>query len=319
MKKPLITIGILNMNGLKRLKKVIPTYIKQDYKNKEILIVDNGSTDGSLEYLKKFKNLKILEMGENKGYGAGKNILVSKSRGIYILMLDNDIALEKNDFLSNIYEEYVKLDSPGFLSPIVKDFGKKEVECLGLFYNKLQNKMKFDKVYGRGKFIVPGYMGNVTFFRKKLFLELGRFDEIYPFNIDDYDLSARAWLAGNKNYITTNQYVIHHGIETRTNLNSLCWKNKYYLAGFSRMIWKNYRIKNIFLYFGISGLWIFYKSLRTSVKYRSLSPLGAYFYSLGLFIRDFRDTLGERKNIQKNRRITHDIFLRIGRFQEGEK
>jgi GT2 family glycosyltransferase len=60
--------------------------------------VDNWSTDWSIEYLKNFRNIKIIENGRNLWYGAGKNILVKESSWEYVFMLDNDIELPDDDF-----------------------------------------------------------------------------------------------------------------------------------------------------------------------------------------------------------------------------
>jgi len=312
MRLPKITIGILNMNGLHRLKRVINSYLFQDYPNCEIVIVDNGSTDGSIDFIKKFKKIRLIENGENLGYSKGKNILVKSSKGEYILMMDNDIEIKGNSFLSNIYKAYKSLENPGFLSPLVKERKNgQNIENLGLFYNRIQNKTSLSSVFGKGIIKIPGYLGNVVFFEKDTFLALGGFDEIYPINIDDYDLSARAYLFGYNNYLDLNSYVIHHGIETRVNINSLCWKNKYYLSGFSRMIWKNYNVKNLIIWWPISTIWIFYKVLKISISNFSLKPLKSYLFSSYLFLMDFPSTINSRRAIQKERIIKEDVFLKI--------
>lgn len=299
------------MNGLERLKKILPSYLMQGYPRIEIIVFDNVSMDGSREYLKQFPEIKVVKSDRNIGYGTAKNILVQYSIGEYILMVDNDIELVGKDFLSKIYHEYITLDNPAFLSVIIKDFDKDVIDGIGLYYNRTQKKVKIEKIKDKGITIIPGYHGNSVFFKKDIFKDLGGFDEIYPFNIDDYDLSARAWLQGFKNYLTTNLFVIHHGVDTRTNIKSLCWKNQYYLSGFSRMIWKNYTLKNLIIWWPISCGWIFYKSFKISANYSSFCPIYTYFKSFYFFIRDLPATLKLRIQIQHSRVLKDDVFLRI--------
>ena len=92
-KTPLISVVMLNYNGLKYLKRTIHPILKLNYPTFEFIIVDNGSTDGSIEFIKKFKRIKLIENGENLGYSKGKNIGVKHAKGEYVLLLDNDILL----------------------------------------------------------------------------------------------------------------------------------------------------------------------------------------------------------------------------------
>lgn len=306
-----ITIGILNSNGLNRLKIILPSLLNQTYKNLEILFVDNGSNDGSLEYLKKFRKVKVIKNSTNEGYGKGKNKIVKFSSGKYVLLMDNDIELKDKNFINKIYEEYKKLDNPAFLSPLTRNIGSEYINLIGLHYTKTNKRVKLNKIEKNQIIQVPGYHGSVVFFKKIIFDELGGFDEIYPYNIDDYDLSARAYTRGYKNYITTSLCIIHHGIETRNNLNSLCWKEKYYFCGFSRMIFKNYRWYNILMWWPISIAWIFYKNLKICLNYKSFRPLISFFKSNYYFIRDLADTMKKRSLIQGKRVERSDLFLKL--------
>jgi uncharacterized protein (TIRG00374 family) len=312
MSKPLITIAVLNHNGLERLKKTAPSYLIQNYPNVEILYLDNGSTDGSTAFLRKLSSkIKIIENKENSAYGIAKNKLVKESQGEYVLLLDNDIELSSSMFLEKIFQVYISIENPAFLSPLVKDSNKEFLDSLGLFYNSVQKHIAVTDASKLGNFLIPAYMGNATFFLKEIFVELGGFDQIFPINIDDYDLSARAYLMGYKNYMTGNCLVVHHGIEVRKNLNALKWRYKYYFAGFSRMIWKNYTIQNIIFWWPISSAWIITKATINTVRFRNLGPLISTLYSIGIFFQTFYDTLKERAILQAKRKVKNDEFLSI--------
>jgi len=313
---PLITIGILNRDGLDRLKKTIPSILKQSYVNKEVLVIDNGSTDNSIEFLSSFQQIKIIKNKENLGASKARNILVKNASGEYILMIDNDIEFFDENFLKKILKDYLKLDNPAFLSPLIIDHETNHLNPLALYFNKLQpKKIRPEEIYAKGCFQMPGFQGCIFFFKKDVFFKLGGFDDIYPFNIDDYDMSARAYIFGYKNYVTTNLLAIHHGIDTRNNADSYAWKHKTYLAGFGRTIWKNYTLKNALIWWPISSAWIFYKSLRSSVRYKSTKPVIAYFRSFGSFVKDLPSTLRLRKEIQNKRSEKTDNFLKLGKIK----
>jgi len=309
-RKILITVAVLNYNGAEKLKKTIPAILAQDYEPREIVVLDNASTDGSVEYLKQFSEIKIIENKSNLGYGEGKNALVKNAGGDYVLTLDNDIELPESNFLARLFEEYKTLNNPAYLSPLLRDVDKDYIDTGGLFFNRPNKKIELADILGTGIKKVPRYRGGASFFKKSIFEKLGGFDETYPFNIDDYDMSARAYLNGYFNYRTTNLMGIHLGVDTRTNIDALCWKSQYSLCGFSRMIWKNYRLKNLILWWPASSVWILYKMLKMSLRHKSPRPLWAYIKSLYFFLRDFPDTIKQRKIIQAQRTAKEDLFLK---------
>lgn len=305
-KLPLISIAILNRNGLFRLKQVIPSILKQSYKNLEIICFDNGSSDESVSFLKKNK-IKVIESKVNVGYGKAKNKLVTISNGEYILLLDNDIELTDQQSIEKFYKAYQQKEA-GFFSPLVVNKNSKVVCSIGLFYTSRQRCVSLEKAKNNGTILVGGFHGNSVFFKKELFLYLGGYDEIYPFNIDDYDLSARASNAGYNCYIVTDIVVSHHGIDTRTELKPIVWKTKYMFAGFSRMIWKNYPWQAISIWWPISSMWLLNKTLKQVFIHKSFLPIYSFIKSVLLFLSDFDSTLKARKK-DKNKKVAR--FLKI--------
>ncbi|MBP6976600.1 glycosyltransferase, partial [Candidatus Dojkabacteria bacterium] len=77
-----VLIVILNYNGIHLLKKHLSSVVKTEYPNFDIVVVDNGSTDDSVEYLKKeYPNIKIVKNNTNLGFGRGNNLGVSSNPG----------------------------------------------------------------------------------------------------------------------------------------------------------------------------------------------------------------------------------------------
>lgn len=94
---PLVSVILLNWNGLEYVKGCIPTLMKQDYPNFEVIFVDNGSSDGSSDYVRKnFPKIRIVQNDKNYGFSEGNNIGVRQAKARYVMLLSNDTKVSKN-------------------------------------------------------------------------------------------------------------------------------------------------------------------------------------------------------------------------------
>lgn len=96
-KNPKLSVIIPAYNEEKSIGETLKSLDKQTFKDFEIILVDDGSTDRTLEVIKKFKNIKIIE-GEHNGPGFSRNLGVKKSRGKILVFVDADMTFDK-DFL----------------------------------------------------------------------------------------------------------------------------------------------------------------------------------------------------------------------------
>ncbi|MBS3167304.1 glycosyltransferase family 2 protein [Candidatus Woesearchaeota archaeon] len=123
---PKISIVILNWNRRNFLKQAIESVLNQDYKNYEIIVADNNSTDGSSEMIEEnFKDIKLLKFKENLGIEA-RNIAFSILTGDIIFSLDNDAKLGKNA-LSKIVKEFEKNPKLGLVQCNILTFDSKNI------------------------------------------------------------------------------------------------------------------------------------------------------------------------------------------------
>ena len=93
MEKYLITIGITSFNSCKTIKKAVDSAINQSWINKEILIVDDNSNDGSWEIIKnyeKYANIRLFRNTKNEGVAYSRNFIIRNSNGKYIAFFDDD-------------------------------------------------------------------------------------------------------------------------------------------------------------------------------------------------------------------------------------
>lgn len=199
-----VSIIIPNFNGKNLLEKNLPSVIKaieNHNLNDEIIIVDNGSSDGSVEFLKKnYPYVKIIELKENLGFGKACNIGVMESKNDIVILLNNDVYVSEN-----------------FIAPLLKHFEDKNVFAVSSlsFGNDNKRKIKPDRAI-EIEYCCAGY----TAYDKEKFLYLGGFDPIYsPFYCEDRDLGYRAKRHKWKNLIEPESIVYHEGERTSKKMN----------------------------------------------------------------------------------------------------
>ena len=226
MSYPDISIVILNYNGKKLLEKYFPSVLaacrKYSLEKTEIIVIDNASGDGSVEYLReKFPFIKLIIQPFNRYfYAVNGGIYSAKNR--IVLSLNNDIELE-----------------PDFLFFIPQHFEDKEVFAVrpGIKVNPSDRiaDLKDPRTGGAfrlGFFDIPrkstGKNGLALFaggggcaFDKGKFMELGGFDKIfYPLYYEDSDLCYRAWKAGWKIVYEPRSLLYHQGGATTSKMYS---------------------------------------------------------------------------------------------------
>ncbi len=95
-KIPLVSIVILNYNGIDYTINCLESIKKSVFKDYEIIVVDNGSTDNSVEVLSKRKDIRLVQNEKNTGFAEGNNIGTRVARGAYVCLLNNDTLVHKN-------------------------------------------------------------------------------------------------------------------------------------------------------------------------------------------------------------------------------
>lgn len=314
-KYPLVSVVMLNYNGLKYLKETIPPILELDYPNYEFIIVDNGSTDGSIEFINEFEKIRLIENGENFGYSKGKNLGIRESKGEYVLSLDNDILIKNKIDFTEIIRSYI--NDVGFIQILLKDIGYENTKYYGIYFsiygaNFHKKSITITKILNYKKQVVIGAAtGGCFFISKDKWMLIGEFDESQPFNLDDIDVGATAWIYGFKNYIYTKSYAVHLGINKTSTAESYSNRFKLVFSGHARSMVKIYRLSNLIMCFPLLLIFQFIKSIRYSVKRRSIKVFLAFLWSINLFLKNFPDTLKQRKIIQSKRVVEDDIFLKI--------
>jgi len=207
---------IPNWNGRDLLEKYLPSVIAaaQRVSGSEVIVVDNGSTDGSAAFIReRFPKVRVLALEKNLGFGGGSNAGFSAARHDIVVLLNSDMRVE-----------------PVFLQPLLDGFTDERVFSVScqIFFSdpdKIREETGLTQFWWeRGSLRVRhrtepsirelypcayGGGGSCAFDRRK-FLQLGGFDELLaPFYLEDTDLGYLAWKRGWKNLYQPASVVFH--------------------------------------------------------------------------------------------------------------
>ena len=218
--QPLLSIIILSWNGQEIIKKNLDSIMKVfDREKYELIVVDNGSTDRTIEILKKYPEAKIIENKENLGFAKGNNIGIEQAQGKYILLLNQDVECV-GDAIGKMIEFLEKNDEYGAVAPqLLYPDGRIQISCRP-FYGWKTYLMEL-KTFGKykEKFYdhiknqeVDQPMASVLMIRGELLKKLGGFDDHQDFWLyfNDVDLSFRIHQAGFKHYLLAEEKFFHH-------------------------------------------------------------------------------------------------------------
>lgn len=183
-----LSVVTLNWNRKDDLKETLTSIWKQDFSNYEIIVVDNGSTDGSVEMVEEeFKNAKTIKLDKNMGI-KGYNIGMQYSKGKYVVLIDNDMILVQNDSLGKIgkyFEENTKLGAIAFK---IIDADTNKIS--------LNNPKYILNDDGENGFETSVFDGGGVAIRKNILEKMGYYPEEFFMYQTEIDLSTKIWNAG---------------------------------------------------------------------------------------------------------------------------
>ncbi|MDD5362908.1 MAG: glycosyltransferase family 2 protein [Ignavibacteria bacterium] len=209
MSNPKVTVLILSYNGKHLLDESITSYIKNNYNNFEIAVIDNGSTDGTEEYVKsKFPSVKILRIEKNRGYSGGFNIgleyAFEKNNSDYVLISNNDVEADVN-IISELVNVATKDKKNGFIVGKVLFYEHRNIfQTVGMAYDPIringghigygeEDKGQYDEIAER-------HFADDVFIlvSRELYEEVGGYDTEFVLQAEQFDWQFRAKKKGYK-------------------------------------------------------------------------------------------------------------------------
>jgi GT2 family glycosyltransferase/glycosyltransferase involved in cell wall biosynthesis len=315
------TVVIPNWNGRDLLEKYIPSIVTALAGNpaNEILVVDNGSTDGSAEFLREaFPQVTVVPLKENLGFGGGSNAGFRAAKNDIVVLLNSDMRVAE-DFLAPLLRGFEDPEVFAVSCQIFFSDPDKLREETGLTQgwwqdgtlrvrHRIDNQVDdlFPCFYGGG--------GSCAFDRSK-FLELGGFDELLaPFYLEDTDLGYMAWKRGWKVLYQPQSVVYHEHRGTigkkfsaefiqsvlRKNYLLFCWKNIHEWPRLANHFFFTWATAVLAVLFGelplrpnLAAMWWAFKQLPQAVRSRrrarelaAISDTEAFRRPLGGYFRD---------------------------------
>jgi GT2 family glycosyltransferase len=245
---PLVSIIIINYNGKNLLVNCFESLSKITYSNVEIILVDNNSSDDSVEYVKEnFSKTIIIKLDDNKGFAEPNNIGAKIAKGKYILFLNNDTIVTPN-FITEMIDVIEKDEKIGICQSLLLrpngdiDSSGDFIDELGVVYN---SKSKINDIRE-----ISSARGASMLIRKNIFNKLNGFDESFFVSFEDVDLGWRSWIANYKVIIIPSSIVYHLGGQTSNKI-----KNEIAFHGFKNQL--SMKITNFETILGIKVLFKF--------------------------------------------------------------
>ncbi len=274
------SIVIPNYNGLQLLKRCIPSLlnaINYDGGQCEVIIVDNGSTDGSVDYLEQIgEPVQVIALQSNIGFAPACNLGAAAAHHDVLLFLNNDMYFDR-----------------GFLGPLLSHFDDHDdLFAVSAQLWDWEEQFQGGRVYGRfvlGSFQIAAdrkrhdrlchtlyTSGAVSAMDRQKFEQLGGFDELL-YIYEDVDIGYRAWKRGWTVFHEPHSIVYHKGQATSQRMFS---RHRYLTVNLKNrflFIWKNFTDRRIFYrYLALLPFSLLYLILRQ----RSPAPLLAFYSAL---------------------------------------
>jgi GT2 family glycosyltransferase len=214
---PRLTVVIPNWNGERFLDTCLSSLRRQTYRDFQIVMVDNGSSDGSVELARRaFPEVRVIPLPENRGFSAAVNAGIRASGTELVALLNNDTEQDPV-WLAALVRAADEHPEAGFFSSKLLDFHDRKVldgagdalRLSGLPYRIGHGERD------RGQFDRSGYVfsacGAAALYRRGMLEDVGLFDEDFVSYCEDGDLSFRAQLAGYRCLYVPDAVVYHMG------------------------------------------------------------------------------------------------------------
>ncbi len=302
-----VSFVIPTYNGKSFIDTCIQSIKKQTYTNYEIIVIDDASSDESVDYLRStWHDIHVIQLQKNSGFCHAVNTGITSSSGKYVALINNDIELDP-DWLSSMVSALQSQKNAFSISSKILNFHERDkIDDAGDIYTR--EGRAFKRGYGQNSthYIDRGEVfsssGAASLFNADILKNVGLFDESFTAYLDDVDIGFRARLMGYINYFEPNAIAYHMGSMSYKKrsvfMGSLVLKNN------TAVVIKNMPCKLMVWFFP----WLIMGHLKTVKYVFSISGFGGIMRGYGMLIKMLPNLLVSRIHIQ-NRRIvsTHSL------------
>ena len=212
-----VSVIIPNYNGLKFMDECIRSLNAQTYPNFRTLVVDNGSTDGSVEWLKEHQ-IDTIFLPENTGFSGAVNVGIKAADTPYVLLLNNDVRVDEY-FVAEMVRAIGQSERIFSVSSrMIQMYHPDRLDDAGDMYSLLgwayQRGVGRELTHYRRSSRVFSACAGAAIYRREVFEEIGYFDEMHFGYLEDIDVGYRAKLYGYDNVFCPEAVVYHVGSGT---------------------------------------------------------------------------------------------------------
>ena len=298
-----ISVVIPNYNGMNFLDKCLSSLEKETRHNLQIIVIDNGSKDNSIDIFNKHSKIKnsnikyhLIANDSNLGFSPAVNQGIDLSNTLdvpYICLLNNDIEIESN-FISELIKSIEKDKNIFSVSSKMLQYNNKnliddagdEYTLFGWTKKSGDGTAKSNKKYSKTREIFSS-CGGAALYRKSILNEIGYFDENFFAYLEDVDIGYRALINGYKNVYSPDAIVYHVG------------------SGSSGSRYNEFKIPLA----ARNNIWLIYKNMAwpqilLNIGFLAIGFLIKYIFFLkkgygDLYLKGLKEGLKDRKKLKK--------------------
>ncbi len=285
---PLVSVIVLNYNGKQYLDDCFQSLEKVDYPNFEVVMVDNKSTDGSVEHVREhYKWIRVIEAPGNNGFAVGNNIGIKNTKGKYVFLLNNDTICTP-DFLTNLVKVAESDPTIGIAGSWALDNRYRKYKYYLLKHKAFQGS---------------DVSGAVMLIRREMLYKIGLLDEKYFLYWEDAEFCWRAILLGYKVMAVYDSFVYH-----MVNATGLPTKKRWMYEFVKNKIYTHIKLMN----WGYLGFFLCFEMIRSIGRVilhpiLAISVLEGWWWNLG----NLKINLKERKKIRSAKKISDWDLIKL--------
>ncbi len=210
-----VSVVIPNWNGESLLSVCLQSLKEQSWQDFQLIVVDNGSSDDSVQVIKKiFPKADIIQLEKNIGFAPAVNLGIEKAQSEYIFLLNNDTQVDNHCLQQIVKTADQKKDYALFAVKMINFYDHQKIDSAGAYITSVGHANGFgwqqsdgDQYNQAGAVMLVS--GGGALIRKEVFTKIGLFDDRYFAYFEDVDLCLRAILAGYQSWYEPKAVVYH--------------------------------------------------------------------------------------------------------------